>query len=102
MDEMFKALGNPTRLRIIRMLAEQGEVCVCKIVDAFKINQSAVSHHMGKLKQAGLVHHRKDGQWIYYSLNTATIDAGPLAFLAEAVSMAKDARRAVEDSACCE
>lgn len=101
MDEVFKALGDPTRLRIVRMLAEQGEVCVCKIVEAFGMNQPAVSHHMAKLKQARLVHHRKQGQWIYYSLNTDSVKTGPLRFLSELISLAEKAHPTAEDATCC-
>ena len=101
MDEVFKALGDPVRLRIVQMLAEQGEVCVCKIVEAFGMNQPAISHHMAKLKQTGLVRHRKQGQWIYYSLNTDSLRTGPLEFLSELVSLAENVRPTAEDAACC-
>ena len=98
MDEVFKALGNPARLRIIQMLAEQGEVCVCKIVEAFGMNQPAVSHHMAKLRHSKLVRHRKQGQWIYYSLNTDKLRAGPLGFLSELVSLAENVDIIAEDA----
>ena len=108
MDEVFKALGDPTRLRIVGMLAEQGEVCVCRIVEAFGMHQPAVSHHMAKLKQAGLVHHRKQGQWVYYSLNIDGLRTGPLAFLSEVVSRVavvsedtKEMTDMTEKSGCC-
>ena len=86
-DQIFKALGDPTRLQIVRMLAESGEVCVCKIVDSLGLNQSAVSHHMGKLKQAGLLYSRREGQWIHYSLNIEVLKSSPLAFLEEIISI---------------
>ena len=89
MDEVFKALGDPTRIRIVRMLAERGEVCVCTIVEELGVRQSAVSFHMNKLKQTGLLHGRREGQWIHYSLNVEAFETGPQAFLNELVSVAK-------------
>lgn len=91
MEDIFKALGDPTRLAIVRMLAQNGEMCVCKIVDDLNMGQSAVSHHMAKLKQAGLLHSRRDGQWIHYSLNINTVKNGLLAFLHEVVDAAEKA-----------
>lgn len=92
MEDAFKALGDPTRLKILRMLAENGEMCVCKIVDQLGMRQSAVSHHMAALKHAGLVSFRKEGQWVHYALNTDAVRDGPLAFLQQIVSLAQDSR----------
>ena len=83
LSEMFKALGDPTRLRIMRMLAESGEICVCKIQEALDMGQSAVSHHMAALRHAGLVSHRRVGQWVYYRVNQESLESGPLAFLCD-------------------
>lgn len=102
MDEVFKALGDPTRLRIVRMLAQHGEVCVCKIVDELDMNQPAISHHMAKLKQAGLLKARKEGQWIHYSLNIETFKSGPLAFVSEIVTLAEASMGTTRESSCCE
>lgn len=97
MDEIFKVLGDPTRLRIIQMLAENGEVCVCRIVEELGMNQPAISQHMAKLKQVKLLHSRKQGQWIHYSLNVETVSDGPLTFLLNIVDSAKKAQTA----SCC-
>ena len=83
LSEMFKALGDPTRLRIMRMLAESGEICVCKIQEALDMGQSAVSHHMAALRHAGLVLHRREGQWVHYRINQEALESGPVAFLCE-------------------
>lgn len=101
MDEVFKALGDPIRLRIVRMLAENGEVCVCRIVEELGMNQPAVSHHMAKLKQAGLLRYRKQEQWIYYSLDIEKFKGGPLAFLSEIVTLAQNALVVSEKANCC-
>ena len=101
MDEIFKALGDPTRLRIVQMLARNGETCVCRIVDELEMNQPAISHHMAKLKQAGLLNARKEGQWIHYSLKVDALRDGPLAFLSEIASLA-EASAGTVGSICCE
>jgi len=102
MDDIFKALGDPTRLRIVQMLARNGETCVCMIVDELGMHQPAVSHHMAKLKQAGLLSARKDGQWVHYSLKTDALKNGPLAFLSEIVERAEASAKAGGCSPCCE
>ncbi|NPV89518.1 MAG: winged helix-turn-helix transcriptional regulator [Firmicutes bacterium] len=64
----FKALGDETRLCIIRLLSER-EMCVCELIDVLAMSQPAVSHHLKTLKQAEFVTDRREGKWIYYSLN---------------------------------
>ena len=63
-----KALGDENRLQIIKMLAG-GELCACKILDAFNITQPTLSHHMKILTECNLVASRKEGKWTYYSIN---------------------------------
>jgi len=65
---IFKALSDETRLRILKLL-EGGELCICKIMDVVDMKQSRISRHMGILKNAGLVTDRRDGKWVHYSLN---------------------------------
>jgi ArsR family transcriptional regulator len=65
--EMFKALGDPIRLEIVRSLMGK-ELCVCDIHDAFQVSQPTISHHLKVLKYAGLVTDSREGKWIYYSL----------------------------------
>jgi len=69
MSDVFKLLGDRTRLTIISLLQHQ-ELCVCDIVEAVGISQPGVSQHLRKLKDGGLVIENRKGQWIYYSLNT--------------------------------
>ncbi len=64
----FKALSDPTRLRIIDMLS-CGELCACKILECFEITQPTLSYHMKILVESGLVVSRKEGIWMHYSLN---------------------------------
>ena len=67
MDTVFKALGDPTRLRILGLLVG-GEVCVCDIHQSLGIPQPRASRHLSYLRRAGLVKTRKDGLWVHYQL----------------------------------
>jgi DNA-binding transcriptional ArsR family regulator/GNAT superfamily N-acetyltransferase len=80
-DEVFKALGDPIRIKIVDMLARNGEMCVGEMLEHVQVTQPAVSHHLSALKYAGLVHARKDGQWVRYTLSAETLHDIPLAFL---------------------
>ena len=65
----FKALSDPIRLRMLRLLAaNDAEMCVCEFVDTLQERQYTVSRGLGLLEQAGLVVGQKDGRWVYYSL----------------------------------
>ena len=67
--EVLKALAEPTRLSMIAALwAADAPVCICDFTAAFALSQPTISHHMGKLKAAGLVESSKQGIWVYYSL----------------------------------
>lgn len=65
---IFKALSEETRLRIIRLL-EHGELCVCDLVTALDMVQPKVSFHLAVLKEAGFIKDRKQGKWTHYSLD---------------------------------
>lgn len=64
----LKALSDPNRLVILDYLKD-GERCACKILEQLRITQPTLSHHMRLLCQVDLVHCRREGKWIYYSLN---------------------------------
>ena len=66
--KIFKVLSDPTRLMIIDMLS-YGELCACIILAKFQITQPTLSYHMKALCDSGLVNGRKQGKWMYYSLN---------------------------------
>ena len=70
--KIFKALSDPKRLQIIEMLS-CGELCACKILEKFKITQPTLSHDMKLLCDTGLVNARRDGKWMYYSLNAEAV-----------------------------
>lgn len=66
---MFKALSDQTRLRILCVLSKAGtELCVCEIMDSLGENQYNISRHLRVLENAGLVQERKEGRWMFYSL----------------------------------
>ena len=66
--ELFKILGDPTRLKIVELLLEN-EMCVKHIAETMGMGQSAISHQLRVLRQARLVTYRKEGKTAYYSLN---------------------------------
>jgi ArsR family transcriptional regulator, arsenate/arsenite/antimonite-responsive transcriptional repressor len=67
---LFKALADPTRIRLVNLLARSAEpVCVCQLTPAVGVSQSTVSHHLKKLVQAGLLEREQRGVWAYYSLD---------------------------------
>lgn len=70
---LFHALSDPTRLEIMERL-KNGEQCVCDLTDVMKTSQSRLSFHLKVLKDAGLIVDRPEGRWIYYSLNTETLE----------------------------
>lgn len=70
--KILKAIAEPKRLRIVDMLS-CGELCACKILEAFHITQPTLSHDMKLLVDAGLVNDRRKGKNIYYSLNEEKI-----------------------------
>jgi DNA-binding transcriptional ArsR family regulator len=73
MNAVFKALNDPTRREILELLKEK-ELTAGEIAEQFNMSWPSISHHLDLLKQAKLVEAEKDGQYIYYSLNTTVVD----------------------------
>ncbi len=73
MNNVFKALNDPTRRQILQLLQER-DMTAGEIVEKFNISGPSISHHLDLLKQARLVTAVKEGQYIYYSLNTTVVD----------------------------
>jgi ArsR family transcriptional regulator len=73
MNIVFKALNDPTRRKILELLQEK-DLTAGEIAEQFKISFPSISHHLDLLKQAKLVTSEKDGQYVYYSLNTTVVD----------------------------
>src|SRR5277367_4852783 len=65
---MFKALGDPVRLRLLSLIASHpgGQACVCEISSSFDVSQPTISHHLKVLRSAGLLGCERRGTWVYY------------------------------------
>lgn len=114
LEDLFKALGDRTRLRILALLAA-GEVCVCNIHESLGLPQPTVSRHLAYLRRSGLVETRRDGVWMHYRLAppaerlaAAIVDAA-LHAVGHVPSVTTDRRRLarvagldVARAACCE
>jgi ArsR family transcriptional regulator len=71
--DCFKALGDPTRLKMVALLNHR-DFCVCEFIPFFNISQPAVSKHLSRLKSSGLVTENRRGQWVFYSLNRQKLE----------------------------
>ena len=81
--QVFKALGDPVRLRLVSLIGARhgGEACVCDLTSAFDLTQPTISHHLKVLREAGLIDSERRGTWVYYRLVPESLDrmAGLLA-----------------------
>jgi ArsR family transcriptional regulator len=68
--KVFKALGDPVRLRLLSLIAARAgaEVCVCDLTDAFEVKGPTISHHLRVLRETGLIDCERRGTWVYYWL----------------------------------
>lgn len=71
-EELFKALADRTRLRLINLMGDD-EVCVCFFVEVLKLNQPKISRHLAYLRRAGVVASRRDGKWMHYQIGRAHV-----------------------------
>ena len=78
--QIFKALGDETRLRIMALLVGGQELCVCDIMAALDLPQSSVSRHLSYLRNSGLVDDRRQGIWMYYRISSGRIEHAPAIF----------------------
>ena len=69
-EQVLKALADITRLRIIHLIKENNELCVCELTEALDIIQPKISRHLAILRKTGLLIDRREGQWIFYSLSS--------------------------------
>lgn len=72
-DGVYKALSDPTRREILRLLRTAGELCAGELAKQFDMTAPSMSHHFSVLKAASLIQSRREGQQIFYSLNTTVI-----------------------------
>jgi ArsR family transcriptional regulator len=68
--QVFRALGDPVRLRLVSLIGARdgGEVCVCDLTSAFNLSQPTISHHLKVLREAGIIDSERRGTWVYYRL----------------------------------
>ena len=106
MEQLFQALGDSTRLRILGLLLT-GEVCVCHIHESLQIPQPKASRHLAYLRRAGLVDTRREGLWVYYRLAdpgdgvAATIRQAVTHALGHVPDVRRDAARLEKKTGCC-
>ncbi len=70
---MFKALGDPVRLRLLSLIASTDEICVCDLTDAFTLSGPTISHHLRVLRETGLVDVERRATWAYYRIRPAAM-----------------------------
>jgi len=104
MDQLFRALADPTRLRLINLMSEQ-EICVCYFIEVIGAPQPKISRHLAYLRRAGIVAARREGKWMHYRLrvpessHAASILKTTLETLKQDQKMQKDCERL--HRACC-
>ena len=106
LSQLFKALADPNRLRILGLLLT-GEVCVCHIHESLNIPQSKASRHLAYLRRAGVVESRRDGLWMHYRLKdlpdpvVAAIGHAVCHALTHVDVTRRDAERLQKKTGCC-
>ncbi|GAA4862190.1 metalloregulator ArsR/SmtB family transcription factor [Actinomycetospora straminea] len=73
---VFKAMGDPVRLRLLSLIASHagGEACVCDLTDVFDLSGPTISHHLKVLREAGLITGERRGTWVYYRVRPELLD----------------------------
>jgi ArsR family transcriptional regulator, arsenate/arsenite/antimonite-responsive transcriptional repressor len=89
MEQLFQALGDRTRLRLLNLMAE-GEVCVCFFVEVLEEPQPKISRHLAYLRGAGLVTARRDAKWMHYSITPPENPTAKAAFDAVLATLTSD------------
>ncbi len=72
--EFYKCLADDTRLRSLLLIQRQGELCVCELTEALQLSQPKISRHLAQLRQLGILTDRRQGQWVFYRLNSELPD----------------------------
>lgn len=71
---LFSALSNDIRSRLLVLLQLEGELCVCELTHALELSQPMISRHLGLLRKTGIITDRRQGLWVYYSINNQLED----------------------------
>ena len=96
--QTYKALGDETRLRIMALLLNRQELCVCDIMAALELPQSTISRHLSYLRNAGLVVDRRQGKWMYYKIKGEGVGEASLLFDLLSVTLLKSGQAAQDQS----
>lgn len=67
--DFFKCLSDPTRLSIVQLLLQHGDICVCELTDYLQLSQPKISRHLALLRAHGVLMDQRKGQWVYYRLH---------------------------------
>jgi DNA-binding transcriptional ArsR family regulator len=73
--DALRALAHPGRLEVVAHIAARGPLCVCHLNEDLAYSQPTISKHLGVLRRAGLVESRREGRWVYYTVNETVLDA---------------------------
>ena len=73
--EVLRALAHPARMEVVAYIAARGPLCVCHLEEDLDYSQPTISKHLGLLRKVGLVDSRREGRWVYYSVNEDVLDA---------------------------
>ena len=95
--QLFKSLSEPTRIRIIWLLQEEGELCVCDLMQVLDLPQSTVSRHLAYLRNAYIINDQRKGVWMHYRL-TGNVNELSTEILNALKSAAKRSPQAAKDS----
>ena len=101
LTQIFKLLSDDSKYRIVRYLMK-GEECVCTIAEELGLEQSLVSHHLNKLREAGLINDRKIGPWVHCSLNKEAFENFEKSFLKEMTTTNIIDKPCSEHDICCQ
>lgn len=108
----FKCLADETRLRSLLLIAHEGELCVCELMEALDQSQPKISRHLAQLRQCELLSDRRQGQWVFYRLNPGlpewarlvmetTLTGNPEFIADNKRALAQMQSRPVRDGHCC-
>ena len=72
MEEIFAALGDATRLKMLKIIADE-ELCSCEVQAALELTQPTTSHHLGILERAGILSSKRNGKWVFYKISNSQV-----------------------------
>jgi len=73
-ESLFRMCADPTRLRVLMLLQQEGELCVCELTHALELSQPKISRHLAHLRDNDVLQARRNGQWVYYRINPTLPD----------------------------